>query len=495
VSLGIAAVTETVGCRDEVLVEPVQQSVEAASTELESVSGVDVSQEAMRSSLSELTRQVALALADDQLRQLVYRAIRESPYPESKLHFRSFLAGQGEALRNRVAAVGSRTPAELSSVLDSLIDLEFYMPVLSHRLSWDGGPDLLVASSLQDDGQPPIAYNLRGERINLTSATVAPTTPTLGLVPVETDFSATPGALQAVPGAAAEEDEGVYMTHSVVFDNHEGFLHGVPEFEVHTFKRDVYGTFVDLQCASAGRSSPLYYDQNDEAWSGEVMLVLATGIRGDSVYYQVWEDDTEPCTASGGRPPKTSSATKAAIASAGAGYARTIYDAATGNWISSALTGAMTTLNLVVSAQRDDFVGFISLEGCWSATGSSNFAIKDEDGDVQGYAALDYRFDERTPVCTAPEPLPYGSVNILGPTEAPPSSECYFESYITGGTAPYSQYRWYRGGQQIGTGTTVTVDTYSSDFDLKLSVYDDDGHPGSQTLRIHVDPNAMECYY
>jgi len=72
-----------------------------------------------------LTRDVALALQDPEVRSTVYERLHASPYREHKLHFRPFLTGDGQALLDGIAAVRHVVPDAVLGTLDSLVDFEF----------------------------------------------------------------------------------------------------------------------------------------------------------------------------------------------------------------------------------------------------------------------------------------------------------------------------------------------------------------------------------
>lgn len=101
---------------------------------LRSSAGFDVSHSRMDSLLSQLTRDVAMALASEPLRHDVFQAIQASPFRENKLHLRTFLSSDGNRLLNAVNS-SLRDSRSVSGILDSLIDLEFYMPDDQHRCS------------------------------------------------------------------------------------------------------------------------------------------------------------------------------------------------------------------------------------------------------------------------------------------------------------------------------------------------------------------------
>jgi hypothetical protein len=107
---------------------------------------------------------------------------------EHKLEFRSYLHGQsGGVLLAKMAKETGKSRDEILGLLDAVRPLEFYMPVREHRENWRGDDNLLVASLLEDH-TVPTAFTLSGHPVIL-DAEKAPATPTLAIVPVETNFS------------------------------------------------------------------------------------------------------------------------------------------------------------------------------------------------------------------------------------------------------------------------------------------------------------------
>jgi|GEM_PF-1978459 len=139
--------------------------------------------------LGELTRAVALALNDAGLRQRVKNDMRLAPYSEHKLVLADYLRGSsgGIVLAKMVRETG-RSRTELLDLLRRVGPVEFYMPVAAHRESWTGGAELQVAGSLDEANTTLVGFDLAGRPVAL-SPVVAPETPTLVIVPVETDFT------------------------------------------------------------------------------------------------------------------------------------------------------------------------------------------------------------------------------------------------------------------------------------------------------------------
>jgi hypothetical protein len=234
-----------------------------------------------------LTRGVARALDDAGLRRQVKNDMRRALQAEHKLDLSAYLRGEGTPLLNAVARRMGRTPGDVLALVAGMRPLEFYMPVASHRAAWVGGAKLLVVGRL-GDAEQPVGFALTGERVAVDGRT-PPSTPTLVLVPRETDFSRKLDPLRAknvqdqggqAIGTLIAEDPcaaggggptaitdpgtcetgggggggtytpppaGIYFTEMVVYDNNEPWTNGSPELEVHLLgsKRGVTRTVMD----------------------------------------------------------------------------------------------------------------------------------------------------------------------------------------------------------------------------------------------------------
>jgi hypothetical protein len=367
--------------------------------------------------LARLAQEVAMALQYPEVRAAVYQDLRASPFKENKVHLRSYLQGEGRPLLDRVAASKGVTSEAALRTLDSLVDLEFYMPVKEHWLTWDASEALLVASDLSDDDDVlPAVFDLKGDPWPNVSYEAPPTVPTLVLVPVETDFSKPPSRGALAPQAPMYES-GVLMTYANVPDDKEGWPNGSPELEIHAFVRNGAGNFIDLQCAGESQSYPYYYDQDDDTWSGTVQVILEAGVGINPVEFSMWEDDIAdvPCEPNYGRPPYVTSGTntdfgnwgerRVVVVSVNGGVKTVSYDD----------LGIPLALDVNWSGNHDDPVG--ELQGpaidCWPTTGSTSFTIYEPSSShpQNGYAYLNFTFGQRDPTC-APPPF---SVTISGP--------------------------------------------------------------------------------
>lgn len=300
-------------------------------------------QEAEAAALAQVTRAVALALQDQGLRHRIRNDLRESRFTEEhKLPFSDYLKGaSGGILLAKMSRETGMSRADIQALLARVRPLEFYMPVPEHRESWTGGADLLVASLLEDHTVPN-GFALNGAPVAL-HAEVAPETPTLAIVPVETDFTAPLGAqfrnvndrgghaigtwangsvdgpsfvMAIAPedgsgggggggGYVATKPAGLYMTYSYITDDGEAWTKGAPELETHVHGQYTGGGTYGKDLSCAGEKMTINYrnyNQDSRTWSGEVLLFSKSEIDAFNAQFSqgfnvmVWEDDDTACT-------------------------------------------------------------------------------------------------------------------------------------------------------------------------------------------------------
>lgn len=277
--------------------------------------------------LDEVARALALALGNPTVRTRTRAAMRNSRHTvEHKLHFEQLLStGPRGQLINLMASSTNRTLQAMQDLVDDAGPLEVYVPVDSHRSAWTGGSSVIVAW-VAEDIDAPIGYDLSGQPVTL-DPDVAPTTPTVALVPIETDFSEEldevgfvneddangaigtyvptgigTGSLMPPPcepepglgcggggspgggGGGGAPDPGLYLERSNVEDLGESWLKGDPEIEVHVFemiREDrlhsyLPGTSYTSVCQAGQYNSISYtrrFDQNDEDWYGRALIL------------------------------------------------------------------------------------------------------------------------------------------------------------------------------------------------------------------------------
>ena len=255
-----------------------------------------------------LARAFALALGDPAFRAHVKAELDRSPFREHKLPFQRFVAGEGGRALSAMARATGLSPTSLTQASDRAMPLEMYLPVPAHRRDWAGGEDVLVATALADH-DVPVAFDVHGTR-RLLDPDVPPATPVIAVVPVETDFAATPDLIQCLDycgggggGVTSPPTPGLYMTKSHFVDDFEGWLKGAPEFEVHILgQKGQTDSLTDYQCAGEKQPAPYYFDQNGLDWSGSVLLFGQTQLDaynaahpGQNVRVFVVEDDDTAC--------------------------------------------------------------------------------------------------------------------------------------------------------------------------------------------------------
>src|SRR2546423_5410243 len=300
-----------------------------------------------RASLTKIARLVAMAIDNEPARQHLKRDMRAAPFREHKLELKSYLLSKdGRSLFDRMAAMGGGESAVLGA-LAAIRPLEFYMPVVKHRETWNGKAQVLVVSQL-DEPSPIVAFNQSGREVTLDRKT-PPDQPTLSIVPVETRFdqpmpSSTSRNARDLDGnaigtleplevkassvvacdAACDDDggsgsgsagaggspppipPGLYLEFSRILDAKEPWFRGDPEIEVHVHgptstANPQYGD--NLSCS--GEHAADYrkvFDQNGGFWEGEVMVfsneesVAYVNKFSEGFHVIFWEDDNEPCT-------------------------------------------------------------------------------------------------------------------------------------------------------------------------------------------------------
>lgn len=266
--------------------------------------------------MERLARRFALALGNPGFRAQVRSSMEQSRFPEHKLYFQGYLAASNRQVLQDMARVSGTTEAEIDSDAANSVALELYIPVPEHRVRWAGDGQVLVATAFAD-GDVPVAFDTRGNRIELDPAR-PPATPVIAIEPVETDFSRAPGSpapatctdcIPPPPGGGGggpggtPPAPGLYMSYSHVTQLFEGWLKGDPEFEVHILGQSGQtDSLKSYQCAGEHAGGPYMYDQNSNNWTGNVLLFSQTQLDGyktqhpgQSIRVFMVEDDDTAC--------------------------------------------------------------------------------------------------------------------------------------------------------------------------------------------------------
>lgn len=240
----------------------------------------ETGERSQRDAADRLARRLARALDDAEFRHFIKAELDASPYIENKLQLQRFLNGSRHRAMREVARLSGEAESEVEADAEAATPLEIYFPVPAHRASWNGGPNVLVASA-REDGDSPVAYDVKGGR-RVLSADVPPATPVLAIVPVETDFGPEgTTALAVTPPPPPPPDPlpppspplGMYMTYARFVQDFEGWFKGSPEYEIHILGQAGTGdSLTDYQCSGNAASGYYRFDQNELEWAGQVLL-------------------------------------------------------------------------------------------------------------------------------------------------------------------------------------------------------------------------------
>ena len=142
----------------------------------------------------QVARALALAFADNGVRNGFLQAFRGSRVAESKLEIQRFLKGNGQGLARKVEQITKLSSGELDRALAGLEELELYLPIPSDRQKWQGTDDILVAGFIETDTElrkrgTVVAYDTRGNATTI-SYTQPSTRPVIVLTNVESQYAA-----------------------------------------------------------------------------------------------------------------------------------------------------------------------------------------------------------------------------------------------------------------------------------------------------------------
>jgi hypothetical protein len=399
--LFLALLTTLAACAD-----PVSRTVGVDVTSNAKSQPASLSPSDERADLSKVARLVARALDNEPARQHLKGDMKTAPFREHKLELGPYLRSKdGKALLDRMVALNGGTEADLFRTVSAIRRLEFYMPVAGHREKWTGTADVLVVSQL-DESEPIVAFDESGTEVAL-DRNVAPSQPTLSIVPVETRFDqpmplissrnvrdaggSAIGTLEAVKSRTSSivacDDAcggdgggggvvsppiapGLYLEFSRLLDMKEPWFRGDPEVEVHIqgptdLGNPRYGA--DLSCSGEHAYRPeKVFDQNTGFWSGRVQLFSATEAINyaskfkDGFDIMFWEDDNGECTV------KTDiNQTKATVEATGRGAVALATQLLKG--VSWYITAGIFAFSAIQSSDwlltNDDFLGIAVWQG------------------------------------------------------------------------------------------------------------------------------------
>lgn len=155
-----------------------------------------------------VARALAAGLADEAVRLQVRDAMRASPLNEHKLVLQEFAStAAGQALVQASAAAAGVDAATLAGWIRQLPAMDFYVPVLEHRLSWTGSADVVLGLNLDVDDTSLTAYGTDGAVLQLDRRDGVPARAVLILHPAEPTWNRPQGATRRAGSVIQDADE------------------------------------------------------------------------------------------------------------------------------------------------------------------------------------------------------------------------------------------------------------------------------------------------
>jgi hypothetical protein len=366
----------------------------------------DAAAEAQLPALRELAQLVALGMREPTARAAFRHASAGSPVKEGKLHLATFLRSpHGKPLLialSRAAGErpggGPKSESQVLALLDALPALELYLPVDAHRDRWQGESDVLVAAQLGESGEV-IGFDVTGSPVAIDER-VAPTTPTVAIVPAESfEPSGQPRRRDVVRGtdagggagpavrsadattapsavAAAQVYEGIWITeiHIPNESRYEPWYRGDPEYEMR-IERSNTTPRAAMVCTGAQSIEPYAWNMDGTDYYSDWLQAQSYEL-GTNVPFvlSVWEDDDTPCKVVQDKDyvKLAADAIKNAL---GVYKAIKTKQFQNGEWVVNLLRAGASTLAILRS--EDDFVG-VSAGTAGITSTPHRFELKDE---------------------------------------------------------------------------------------------------------------------
>jgi hypothetical protein len=125
-----------------------------------------VEAQAAHQSLGVIAHAVAVAMEQEEVRLAVRDAMRDSPWDVHQISLQEFAtSAQGAGLVRAAAAAGNETPGAFLERLQSLPDLDFYVPSRVQRRTWRGTPGAVVAASVNAESGRMHAFGPNGKAV------------------------------------------------------------------------------------------------------------------------------------------------------------------------------------------------------------------------------------------------------------------------------------------------------------------------------------------
>lgn len=143
-------------------------------------------------------RGLALALGNTEIRQQILFDLRDSPFPEHRIHLSEYLRGdRGASVKDEMAQRLGLSSTRLEHSLDSLPELEIWVPRTYDRVTWSGDDSVvLIGLEALDraaaNRQPLRGFDVAGEVHQAELWRGVPVQPVVMIYPVIHEFGPEP---------------------------------------------------------------------------------------------------------------------------------------------------------------------------------------------------------------------------------------------------------------------------------------------------------------
>jgi hypothetical protein len=344
-----------------------------------------------------LAQIVAMSLRDASVRALLLNATRNSPVSEGKLHLTTFLRGEGQPLLRAMSRASGIPQDEVFALAQQAGHMEIYLPVPSHRASWNGGADLIVATT-EKDKEKPAGFDLNGFPVEL-SADAPPATPTVVITYAEgfdaqgQPYGTTRANFSRAGGPSFHHDPyatqftGLWANEVHTSGDFEGWASGAPEFEFWVL---VAETRAPLTCAGESSVEPYRFNMDDTNYYNTFLIAADNELpEGVNRVVAMYEDDDERCKLKQGKD-HVKLAIDALVAGNDAYKAIKHKESENYQWIVKVWNFAVAAHSFLTGG--DEFVGVSSTTTDVTST-PTTVQLKDINMNNKGWAVLQWKSD------------------------------------------------------------------------------------------------------
>lgn len=232
----------------------------------------------------DVARALAAGLSEQSVRMRVRNAMRQSVHLEHKLLLQEFIeTADGSFLLSAASAASGIPVADLRAGIAALPLMDFYVPVVEHRLAWRGDADVVLGLNMDVDDYTLTAYTPAGEIVRLDARDGVPAQTVLILHPAEPRM---PGASRrSGPGETIQDpDEPITATEDCILPSGSG------EFQT--------------SCTGEGDGSVVSYKYLrkfiayvDDGWGSAEVKFFMWQVNADGTRTKLWDwrmDGVEP---------------------------------------------------------------------------------------------------------------------------------------------------------------------------------------------------------